>query len=396
MKEHRPEVADVFRQHEQEFLERWRSVLSDRQLRTLRDIGACRTAVLGAHLYQCDGCQRETIVPNSCLNRHCPKCGSAARDQWLEKHAEELLPVAYSHVVFTLPHELIPLARQNPSVVYNIFFRAVSQALLTIAADPRHLGARLGFLAVLHTWNQKLLAHPHIHCLVPAGGIAFDQTRWIGCRHPKFFLPGKVLGAKFQGKFLALLRRAFRRGKLELRGTLAPLQEHRAFDRFTWSLKNKDWLVYAKKPFAGPQHVIQYLAHYTHRVAIANGRLLRFENGQVTFRWRDSAHRNQKKIMTLEALEFMRRFLLHVLPRGFVKIRHFGFLANRERKRALTLCSALLSSAPPAIESARTGNSSPPRPVRLCPHCPGTLVLIARLSAAQLLARHLIPALDTS
>jgi hypothetical protein len=396
VKEHRPEVADVFRQHEQEFLERWRSVLSDRQLRTLRDIGACRTAVLGAHLYQCDGCQRETIVPNSCLNRHCPKCGSAARDQWLEKHAEELLPVAYSHVVFTLPHELIPLARQNPSVVYNIFFRAVSQALLTIAADPRHLGARLGFLAVLHTWNQKLLAHPHIHCLVPAGGIAFDQTRWIGCRHPKFFLPGKVLGAKFQGKFLALLRRAFRRGKLELRGTLAPLQEHRAFDRFTWSLKNKDWLVYAKKPFAGPQHVIQYLAHYTHRVAIANGRLLRFENGQVTFRWRDSAHRNQKKIMTLEALEFMRRFLLHVLPRGFVKIRHFGFLANRERKRALTLCSALLSSAPPAIESARTGNSSPPRPVRLCPHCPGTLVLIARLSAAQLLARHLILALDTS
>jgi hypothetical protein len=396
VKEHRPEVADVFRQHEQEFLERWRSVLSDRQLRTLRDIGACRTAVLGAHLYQCDGCQRETIVPNSCLNRHCPKCGSAARDQWLEKHAEELLPVAYSHVVFTLPHELIPLARQNPSVVYNIFFRAVSQALLTIAADPRHLGARLGFLAVLHTWNQKLLAHPHIHCLVPAGGIAFDQTRWIGCRHPKFFLPGKVLGAKFQGKFLALLRRAFRRGKLELRGTLAPLQEHRAFDRFTWSLKNKDWVVYAKKPFAGPQHVIQYLAHYTHRVAIANGRLLRFENGQVTFRWRDSAHRNQKKIMTLEALEFMRRFLLHVLPRGFVKIRHFGFLANRERKRALTLCSALLSSAPPAIESARTGNSSPPRPVRLCPHCPGTLVLIARLSAAQLLARHLIPALDTS
>lgn len=396
MKDHRPEVADVFRQHEQEFLERWRSVLSDRQLQTLRDIGACRTAALGAHLYQCDGCQRETIVPNSCLNRHCPKCGSAARDRWLEKHSEELLPVAYSHVVFTLPHELIPLARQNPTVVYNIFFRAVSQALLTIAADPRHLGARLGFLAVLHTWNQKLLAHPHIHCLVPAGGIAFDQTSWIGCRHPKFFLPGKVLGAKFRGKFLALLRRAFRRGKLELRGTLAPLQERGAFDRFTWSLKNKDWVVYAKKPFAGPRHVIQYLAHYTHRVAIANGRLLRFETGQVTFRWRDSAHRNQKKTMTLDALEFMRRFLLHVLPRGFIKIRHFGFLANRERKRALALCSTLLSSPQPAIEIPRAQISSPPRPVRLCPHCPGTLVLIARLTAAQLLAGHLVPALDTS
>jgi hypothetical protein len=196
------------------------------------------------------------------------------------------------------------------------------------------------------------VSHPHIHCLVPADGIAFDQTRSIGFRHPKFFLPGKVLGAKFRGTFLALLRRAFRRGKLELRGTLAPLQERRAFDRFTWSLKNKDWVVYAKKPFAGPRHVI-YLAHYTHRVAIANGLLLRFENRQVTFRWRDSEHRNQKKIMTLDALEFMRRVLLHVLPRGFVKIRHFGFLANRERKRALALCSALLSSPQPPIESAR-------------------------------------------
>jgi hypothetical protein len=396
VKQHRPEVADVFRQHEQEFLQRWRSVLSDRQLRTLRDIGACRTAALGAHLYQCDGCQRETIVPNSCLNRHCPKCGSAARDQWLEKHTEELLPVAYSHLVFTLPHELIPLTWQNPSVVYNIFFRAVSQALLKIAADPRHLGARLGFLAVLHTWNQRLLAHPHIHCLAPAGGIAFDQTRWIRCRHPKFFLPGKVLGAKFRGKFLALLRRAFRRGKLQLRGTLAPLRERRAFDRFTWWLKNKDWVVYAKQPLAGPRHVIQYLAHYTHRVAIANGRLLRFQNGQLTFRWPDSAHGNRQKVMTLDALEFMRRFLLHVLPRGFVKIRHFGFLANRERKRALALCSAVLSSTQPAFESARAEIPSPPRQVRLCPPCHGTLLLIARLSAAQLWARHLIPALDTA
>ncbi|HKD69931.1 MAG TPA: transposase [Candidatus Binataceae bacterium] len=241
-----------------------------------------------------------------------------------------------------------------------------------------------------------MLAHPHIHCLSPAGGIAFDQSRWIRCRNPRFFLPGKVLGAKFRGKFLALLRRAFRRGKLQLGGTLAPLQERKAFDRFTWSLKNKDWVVYAKKPFAAPRHVIQYLAHYTHRVAIANGRLLRFENGQVTFRWRDSAHRNQKKIMTLDAVEFMRRFLLHVLPRGFVKIRHFGFLANRERKRALALCSALLPSTPPAIENPRAEIPSPPHRVRLCPHCPGTLALIARLTAPQLLARHLTPALDTS
>jgi hypothetical protein len=396
VKEYRPEVADIFRQHEQEFLELWRSALSDRQLQTLRDIGACRTAALGAHLHVCERCQRETIVPNSCLNRHCPKCGSTARDCWLEKHSEELLPVAYSHVIFTLPHELVPLALQNPTVVYNIFFRAVSQALLTIAADPRHLGARLGFLAVLHTWNQKLLAHPHIHCLVPAGAIAFDQTRWISCRYPKFFLPRKVLAAKFRGKFLALLRRAFRRGKLQFRGTVAPLQTRRAFDRFTWLLKKKDWIVYAKKPFAGPRHVIKYLAHYTHRVAIANGRLVHFENGQVTFRWRDSAHGNLQKVMTLDALEFMRRFLLHVLPRGFVKIRHFGFLANRERRRALPLCSILLSCAQSAIESAQAEICSSPRQVRLCPYCQGTLVPVARLNATQLQARNLTPALDTS
>jgi Putative transposase/Transposase zinc-binding domain len=396
VKEHRPEVADIFRQHEKEFLERWQSALSDRQLQTLRDIGACRTAALGAHLYQCDRCQRETIVPNSCLNRHCPKCGSTARDRWLEKHSEELLPVAYSHVVFTLPHELIPLALQNPAVVYGIFFRAVSRVLLTIGADPRHLGARLGFLAVLHTWNQKLQAHPHIHCLVPAGGLAFDQTHWIACRHPKFFLPAKVLAAKFRGKFLALLRRAFRRGKLQFRGTVAPLQVRKAFDRFTWLLKNRDWVVYAKKPFAGPTHVIRYLAHYTHRVAIANGRLIHFENGQVTFRWRDSAHGNKQKVMTLDALEFMRRFLLHVLPRGFVKIRHFGFLANRERRHTLPLCSALLPSSQPVKESVRAENSSSSREVRLCPDCQGTLVPLARLTLVQLLARRLIPALDTS
>jgi hypothetical protein len=331
-------------------------------------------------------------VPNSCLNRHCPKCGSKARDRWLEKQAEELLPVAYSHVIFTLPHELIPLALQNPRVVYRIFFRAVSQALLTVAEDPRHLGARLGFLAVLHTWNQKLQAHPHIHCLVPAGGIAFDQTRWIACRRPKFFLPAKVLAAKFRGKFLALLRRAYRRGKLQLRGTVAPLQVRKVFDRFTWSLKNRDWIVYAKKPFAGPRYVIRYLAHSTHRVAIANGRILRFENGQVTFRWRDSAHGNMQKVMTLDALEFMRRFLLHGLPRGFVKIRHFGFLANQQRNRALRLCSTLLPSLQPLTESA----PSPPRQVRLCPYCQGVLVPVARLTAVQVQARNPIPATDTS
>jgi predicted RNA-binding Zn-ribbon protein involved in translation (DUF1610 family) len=392
----RPTVAEVFRQHEQEFLQRWGHTLSDRQWQTLRDLGACRTAARGAHLHQCTDCQREVIVYNSCLNRHCPQCGSTARERWLTARSEELLPVPYSHVVFTLPHELIPLALQNPRVVYGLLFRAVSQTLLSIAADPKHLGARLGFLAVLHTWDQRLQAHPHLHCLVPAGGLAFDQTRWIACRHRHFFLPVKVLAAKFRGQFLALLRRAYRRGRLRLSGSLAPLQERKAFDRFTWSLKQKPWVVYAKKPFAGPQHVIRYLAHYTHRVAIANGRLLRLENGQVTFRWRDSAHGNQQKTMTLPALEFMRRFLLHVLPRGFVKIRHFGYLANRERKRALRLCSTLL---PPlsALENQPAPLPARTRDQAKCPYCrQGRLVPLARLSAAQLQSRPPQRAFDTS
>jgi hypothetical protein len=395
--DHRLEVADVFRQHQQEFLERWRSTLSYRQLQTLRDIGACRTAALGAHLHQCDSCQRETLVYNSCLNRHCPKCGSTARDRWLAAHADELLPTAYSHAIFTLPHELIPLALQNPTVVYNIFFRAVSQSLLTIASDPRHLGARLGFLAVLHTWNQKLLPHPHIHCLVPAGGLAADRSAWISCRNPKFFLPVKALGAKCRGKFLALLRRAFRKGKLRLAGALAPFQDRKAFERFTLLLKNKEWVAYVKKPFAGPQHVIQYLAHYTHRVAIANGRLLRFANGQVTFRWRDSAHGNKQKAMTLDAVEFMHRFLLHVLPRGFVKIRHFGYLANRERKCALSLCSKLISSALGTPPQGQTDGSRQQKEPRRCPYCQkGALVSVAQLSPIQLRIRNISAVLDTS
>jgi hypothetical protein len=392
----RPTVAEVFRQHEPEFLERWGHTLSDRQRQTLRDLGACRTAALGAHLHQCADCRREVIVYNSCLNRHCPQCGSRARDHWLEKHVAELLPVPYSHVVFTLPHELIPLARQNPRVVYNLLFRAASQTLLTIAADPKRLGARLGFLAVLHTWDQKLLAHPHLHCLVPAGGLAFDQSRWIPLRHPRFFLPVKVLAAKFRGQFLALLRRAHRRGQLQLSGPLLPLQERKAFARFAWNLKKKDWVAYAKKPLAGPQHVIRYLAHYTHRVAISNGRLLRFENGQVTFRWRDSAHGNKQKVMTLPALEFMRRFLLHVLPRGFVKIRHFGYLANRERKSALRLCSTLLQPRS-ALENHTSALPAQVLARGKCPYCQhGRLVPLARLSAAQLQSRPCPSGFDTS
>jgi hypothetical protein len=269
--------------------------------------------------------------------------------------------------------------------------------LLTIAADPKHLGARLGFLAVLHTWDQRLQAHPPLHCLVPAGGLAFHQTRWIACRHRHFFLPGTVLAAQFQGQFLAWLRRAYRRGRWRLSGSLAPWQERKAFARFTWLLKQKRWVVYAKKPFAGPRPVIRYLAHDTHRVAIAKGRLLRFENGQVTFRWRDSAHGNRQKVMTLDAVEFRRRFLLPVLPRGFVKIRHFGYLANGKRKHALRWCSTLLLSPPIAVATQPA-----PRPVRTlekrrCPSCQqGRLVPLTRLSAAPWQTHPLRPRLDTS
>ena len=292
---------------------------------------------------------------------------------------------------------MIALALQNPRVVYGLLFRAASQTLLAIAADPKHLGARLGFLAVLHTWNQKLLPHPHLHCLVPAGGLTFDQTRWIPCRHPHFFLPVKVLAAKFRGQFLALLRRAYRRGQLRLAGSLAPLQERKAFNRLTWLLKEKKWVVYAKKPFTGPQHVVQYLAHYTHRVAISNGRILRFENGQVTFRWRDSAHSNRQKVMTLDAVEFLHRFLLHVLPRGFVKIRHFGYLANGKRKHALRLCSTLLPSPPIVVATQPAPLPARTREKRRCPSCQqGRLVPLTRLSAAQLQTYPLRPRLDTS
>jgi Putative transposase/Transposase zinc-binding domain len=381
----RLEVADVFRQHEQEFLERWGPMLSSQQLRAFRDICACQTAALGARLEQCDHCSHEVVVFNSCRNRHCPKCQSSAREKWLASQSRDLLPVPYCHLVFTLPHQLAMVALQNPKMIYGILFRAVSETLLTIAADPRRLGARIGVLAVLHTWNQQLLPHPHLHCVVPAGGISPDQSRWISCRK-RFFLPLKVLRRMFRGKFLAFLSNAFHKHQLRLEGTLQPLLNPVEFQRLVRQLRSRNWVVYARRPFAGPRHVIQYLARYTHRVAISNGRLIRLQNGQVTFRWRDSSDRNRPKLLTLDAIEFMRRFLLHVLPRGFVKIRHFGFLANRHRRGALTLCRTLLSpSGPPS--------ANPPQPTqeRMCPLCKiGILRFIETISAV-LLATRTVP-----
>jgi hypothetical protein len=391
--EHRLEVADVFRQHEQEFLARWGECLSPQQRKAFRDICACRTAALGARWEQCDHCARQFLVFHSCRNRACPKCQSRERDKWLARTAGELLPVPYSHVTFTLPHQLSLLALQNPRVVYNILFRAVSETLLTIAADPRHLGAQPGFLAVLHTWSQQIAPHAHLHCLVPAGGLSPDRMRWIRIRNPRFFLPGKVLSTRFRRTFLALLSRAYRSGKLRFRGAFTRLSQPAEFDRFYRRIKGQSWVVHAKRPFGGPAEVLKYLARYTHRVAISNGRLVEMQDGRVTFRWRDSADHNRMKLLTLDAVEFIHRFLLHVLPSGFVKIRHFGFLANPQRREALRICRMLLT----ATESQQAQIEAQPKPERRCPCCGvGTLCLLGWIQPGEPLPALSPAATDTS
>jgi hypothetical protein len=386
---HRPEVADVFRHHEQEFSERWERSLASHQVRAFRDICACQTPELGAHLQRCDHCSHEVVAFNSCRNRHCPKCQAGARERWLAARSQELLPVPYCHVVFTLPATLATLALRNPEVVYSLFFRAVSETLLAIAADPRRLGARIGFLAVLHTWNQKLLYHPHLHCLVPAGGISPDSTRWVNSRK-RFFLPVRVLSRMFRGKVLALLGAAFRRKQLRFPGVLDPLSNPTEFDRFIRKLRRVEWVVYAKPPLAA-DHVIKYLARYTHRVAISNGRLVNVTASHVTFRWRDSADGNQQKLVTIESKEFVRRFLLHILPRGFVKIRHFGILSNRLRSLSLRLCRLLIQT-PKAIAAG-----DPPLRGVPCPRCRvGVLRTLILIPAAELEGFSLRQSIDSS
>ena len=325
-------------------------------------------------------------LPITCRNRHCPKCQSSARDRWLAERAKELLPVPYCHVVFTVPEQLAPLALQNQRVFYGLLFRAVSQTLLEIAADPRHLGAQIGFLAVLHTWSQNLLHHPHVHCVVPAGGIAPDGSRWIRCRQ-KFFLPVRVLSRLFRGKVLAFLRDAYAKRKLQFNGQLATFADPAHFQIWLRTLKKSDWVVYAKPPFGGPGYVLKYLARYTHRVAISNGRLLSSEQGRVSFRWRDSKDNNRTKTMTLNAVEFIRRFMLHILPSGFVKIRHFGFLANRNRSVRLDLCRKHLGTPAPAdAPTELLTDQQKCAAERRCPVCQiGTLRIVEYLSAEALL-----------
>ena len=390
MERPRFEVADVFRRYGPAYRQRHAGSLSRGQRRVMSAIALCRTAALGGHLEQCDSCGHQRPAYNSCRNRHCPKCQSLARAKWLEDRHAELLPVEYFHVVFTVPEEIAAIAYQNKEVVYGILFRATAETLRTIAADPKHLGATIGFLAVLHTWGQNLLFHPHLHCVVPGGGISTDGEHWVSCR-PGFFLPVRVLSRLFRRLFLQYLQAAFDTAKLQFFSSLEPLREPQAFAAYLAPLRRTEWVVYAKPPFGGPERVLNYLGRYTHRVAISNNRLLDIDNGKVTFRWKDYRHRDQQKTMTLEADEFLRRFLLHVLPDGFQRIRHYGFLGHRYRQTKLALCRQLLGVALTLTDIAPqpdkpgyldlyeklTGESR-----RECPVCHrGQMVVIAVLSA---------------
>src|SRR5580658_22079 len=335
------EVADIFRRHGEAYRQAHAGHLSRTQRRIMGAIEACRTARLGGHIERCADCGLVRIAYNSCRNRHCPKCQGPARAAWLAERQAELLPVPYFHVVFTLPPSAAEIAFQNKAAVYAILFRAAAEALSTIAADPRHLGAEIGFIGVLHTWGQNLQHHPHVHYLVPGGGLSSDGTRWVSCR-PGFFLPVRVLSRLFRRLFLEKLGAAFKACDLGFFGALAGLADPAVFARRLTELRRREWVVYAKRPFAGPEAVLAYLGRYTHRVAIGNSRLVALAGGEVSFRWRDYRHHDKNKVMTLAADEFIRRFLLHALPDGFHRIRHHGFLANRRRAEKLTLCRKLL------------------------------------------------------
>jgi putative transposase/transposase-like zinc-binding protein len=371
------EVADVLHAQGDRFFARhpWLSV---QQRTVLRAIARCRTAALGGHVDHCGACGHRTISYNSCRNRHCPKCQAQARDRWLAARERELLDVSYVHVVFTLPHAFDLLCRRNAACLYHLLFRASAATLLEVAADPRHLGAAIGFLSILHTWGQTLVRHPHVHCVVPAGGFAPDDHRWVRPKYAGFFLPVKVLSRVFRGKFVAGLRRAYARGELDLGGAAAALREPAHWCAFVDGLFRTDWVVYAKPAFGGPTAVFRYLGRYTHRVAISNHRLIAFDGERITFRWKDYAHGGQRRTMTLRAMEFLRRFVQHVLPRGFVRIRQFGFLANHCRTARLTLARRLLK------QRSAPAKALPATPAWSCPRCGAPMIVGPILNAYQL------------
>ena len=382
MSEHRPEVADVFRTYEREFFAQWGHVLGPRQRKAFRAIRDCRTAALGGHVQyveQCDQCGHRAISYNSCRDRHCPKCQASSRAKWLAERQADLLPVPYFHVVFTLPQQIGGLALQNAREIYGILFRAASETLLTIAADPKRLGAAIGFLAVLHTWGQNLHMHPHLHCVVPGGGIGPDGASWVGCRKSSFLLPREVLGCRFRNLFLTYLKQLFEEGKLRFHGEMAGLARPAAFAALCNRARRIKWVVHAKPPFGGPEQVLKYLARYTHRVAISNSRILSIESGKVTFLWKDYADGNKTKAMTLDAVEFIRRFLLHVLPSGFVRIRQFGFLANRSRRGKLALCRVLLGIPAAPANAAATDQRDRRAHDKQCPVCKTGHMILTRV-----------------
>jgi Putative transposase/Transposase zinc-binding domain len=381
------EVADIVRAHGDEFRQTHAHSLSVGQKRVLRAIELCRTAALGGHLERCDQCGHERNAYNSCANRHCPKCQSLARAEWLAKRQAELLQCEYFHVVFTLPAQLAALALQNKREMYGLLFRATAETLQSIAADPDHLGAQIGFFCILHTWGQTLTHHPHLHCVVPGGGISLDGSRWVPCRRRRFLLPVRVLSSRFRKLFIHYLEKMYSAGKLRFHGELQHLSDPASFARYLAPLRRRKWVVYAKAPFGGPERVLDYLARYTHRVAISNNRLQQLNDGQVTFAYKDYKHAHQHKLMTLSADEFLRRFLLHVLPDGFQRIRHYGLLSNRHRAENLARCRELLCMPALIPEPQQnyqeryqqlTGHD-----LLLCPRCNnGHMVRIGVLSAA--------------
>ena len=379
------EMADIVRRKGRQFLQRFQAVLSYQQLKAYRAVERCRTAALGGHRDTCEDCTYEAPFSyNSCRSRCCPKCQAQARKRWLHIQQRDLLNTNYFHVVFTLPHELNPLALTSRRPVLDLLFEAVSQTLLEVVAHPQRLGAEIGFLSILHTWGSNLLPHYHIHCVVPGGGLSADHQRWIHTSHPMFLLPVPVLRTVFRDKFLAALRQLYRRGVLNLRGPAASFRDSAWFEQQIDKLSNKKWYVYAKPPFGGPQHVLRYLGRYTHRMAISNHRITAFDGERVTFLWRDYAHGGKQSAMTLDAVNFLGRFFLHVLPKGFVRIRRYGLLANRFRKELLPLARTLLAA------EGREPLPLPPLPDCApwhCPRCGKAMRVVQRFTAAELYFR---------
>ncbi len=373
------EVADIFRGHGAAWRKANAGHVSLDQLKVMSAIESCRTAALGGHVARCEKCSHTLIAYNSCRNRHCPKCQGAAAKEWLAEREAELLPVPYYHVVFTLPAAIADIAYQNKAAIYDLLFKASAETLVTIAADPKHLGARVGVLSVLHTWGSALTHHPHVHMIVPGGGISLDGKNWVSCR-PRFFLPVRVLSRLFRRLFLEKLVAAHKAGELQFFGNHAPLSDAQAFAAYLAPLRNSDWVVYSKRPFGGPKQVLAYLARYTHRVAISNRRLIAFDDKGVTFKWKDYRieGRNRYKVMTLATDEFIRRFLIHVLPGGFHRIRHYGLFANGSRAANIARARELLVvPTPKAVDRAADTDTAEPQSLsHPCPCCGGRMIII--------------------